>query len=97
MIDLIAFTTIVLAVGLYFRVNAVSRLRIEIIDKVSLAAKKDISLNPFGEWMWRYKVFDSISFDEMVLKIWKPTNIKAFYSDTKFLEIAEELPNEDSQ
>lgn len=73
-----------------WRINKVSKFRMELISKISDAQNKDIknlmSLEDIDSFdvSKRWSVFDKVSFDSMAWKFWKPLN--SFYT-TEQLEI----------
>lgn len=58
----------------------VLRYRTNLLDKVSTLAESDAD----GDWEWRFETLESVSYDEMVLKFWKP--LDSFYPDKSFIE-----------
>lgn len=87
---LIVFSTALL-LGMYitlWRNNRVYNYRMNVLlPLVSQASTRDIKLGRYNNG-WRYEVFSSISYQEMVWKFWRPLN--SFYPDKSFLENAEE-------
>lgn len=79
----IALLGIMFMCGVLMVRNArVFRYRNRIIDRYHKAWKKDIRAGRDG--LWRCRVYDSVSYNEMVLKFWKP--LDSFYKDKSFLE-----------
>ena len=85
------FTNIVLIIGLImilgcfgalYRNSVVFKYRGEILRKMSIASKKDIKNGK--EWDWRHDVWDTITYNQMMVKFWKP--IDSFYTDKKFIK-----------
>ena len=63
-----------------YRNSRVFKYRMELIDKLSEAAKKDIDagLDP----QWRYAEFNKVTYNEMVYRFWKP--LDNFYEKNLF-------------
>lgn len=60
--------------GLFWRNSAVYRFRTHTLRRVSAQAKVDIAEGRFDGWLWRYAEMDTVSYNEMFLKFWKPLN-----------------------
>ena len=71
------------------RNERVSQYRARLLSQVSRAAKDDIKKDM--PWKWRYDVFDSVSYEQMLFKFWKP--LKSFYKDASFLTCDTTDPN----
>lgn len=73
------------------RNKSVYRYRMHLLDQVSTAAQADIYVNnqPF---QWRYRALNSVSYDEMFLRFWRP--IDSFYPDRNFLDPTAPAPKE---
>jgi hypothetical protein len=67
------------------RNSKVYAYRGELIDKMYDAADDDI--NRGRSYKWRQEVYQSVSYNEMVYKFWKP--IDSFYPDKSFIEIGQ--------
>ncbi len=63
----------------------VSQLKKELLTRVHKKAQEDLENN--RSWEWRYKALDQLgaSYNEMMVKFWKPVKISSFYKNTKFL------------
>lgn len=77
MILVICLIVMALCVVLLFRNEAVYRYRMDLLSKVSDAAKRDISERK--DFMWRYHAYSTVDYSEMVMKFWKP--LDSFYKD----------------
>lgn len=81
MISVIATTIlIVLPISLFLRLFKVSEYRRMIIEKIAANNLNDINnhiILDFSLIDKRWKKFDSVSFDEMMIKFWKP--IESFW------------------
>lgn len=79
LIPTISFFIITIIFSLYMirRIAGVGEYRKQLLNKISAACRNDIK----GEraWEWRYDEFRKVSYDEMLLKFWKPL-------DKKFIE-----------
>lgn len=64
------------------RNNQVSKYRNELIQRVGALAQDDIN-NGRG-WEWRWRAYETVSYDEMLRKFWKP--LDSFYEDKAFME-----------
>lgn len=62
-----------------YEVHRYSRNLLGLIDR---ASEQDIARH--REFKWRFKAFDSVSYDEMVMKFWKP--LDSFYADMSFTD-----------
>lgn len=67
-----------------YRINQVYKYRIQLLGQISLQAKVDIQYR--RDWQWRYTVFESASFDDMVYRFWRP--LPDFYPNKRFIEEA---------
>jgi len=75
------------------RVNRVTKYRMALLAEITKASSSDISAN--RDYTWRYKVFDSIEFNDMCNRFWKP--LPSFYSDMSFVDPnATELPEKNA-
>lgn len=79
----ISVTAILYFLVFMYRNHFVYRLRRDMLQMVSLAAKEDIDDDHSFEW--RYDALMSVGYDEMVNKFWKPIKAEAFYEDLSFL------------
>ena len=63
--------TLLLAAGVVALVqnNRVYRARMGLIERISNAAKADISRG--DEWRWRYEAFDAVSYEQMFARPWR--------------------------
>lgn len=66
-----------------FRLDRVSRYRLDLIDKIRDAYIADIDNGVF-EKARRWDAFNEATFDEMVYKFWRPLN--SFYKNDTFLK-----------
>ena len=64
------------------RNSMVFRYRQRLLVQVFDAIAKDI--NEGNDWVWRYRAFDAVSYDKMVLQFWR--RFDSFYPDRSFLE-----------
>lgn len=64
------------------RNSAVHRYRSRLLDTLAEAAYEDLH-NKVKDWHWRFDVFNSASYNMMVIKFWKP--LDSFYPDKAFL------------
>lgn len=60
----------------------VYRYRRHLLDRIHFLGKEDINSN--RDWVWRFDVFMSVSYDAMLFRFWWP--LKSFYPDKKFIE-----------
>lgn len=67
---------------MFMRLNRVYNFRMSLIDQIHEAAKADRS----KEYMWRWKEYDKVLFDDMMIHFWKPLKAEVWWEDTKFLE-----------
>ena len=67
---------------LLYRNQKIYSYRVELLRKISERATEDITNNI--DWHWRYDTFESVSYDEMIYKFWKP--LDSFYKDKKFIQ-----------
>ncbi len=40
----------------------------------------------FDDWESRIDIMDTVSYDQMLYKFWKPINAKSFYGTDEFLK-----------
>ena len=64
------------------RNQAVYEYRRNLILELDMLYKADVALG--GNWRWRYNVFHSVEYSDMMLKFWKP--LDSFYPDKSFLD-----------
>lgn len=64
-----------------FRNPAVYHYRMSLISQISVSCYADIDRQE--GWMWRYDMFDSVSYSKMILKFWKP--LDSFYPNKSFI------------
>lgn len=69
------------------RNQRVYKYRMRVLKLIAEAAKQDIANG--RDYKWRYQMLDSVEYNEMVCKFWKP--LDSFYSDnyeimTKFIK-----------
>lgn len=90
MISLVLFSIVYFAViGLlifgWLRNHWVFNFRMEMLDKVSEAADDDIKKGRHN-WLWRYDVLRSVSYNEMVYHFWKPLKWQSFWKNNLFMQ-----------
>jgi hypothetical protein len=69
------------SIFMLYRNKKVFNYKMKLLDKVSSLAQKDSLAD--REWKWRYEVFTSVSYNEMLYKFWKP--LDSFYKDKSFI------------
>lgn len=78
----ICLVLIAATLGMIRRNNRVLRYRRDVLNRISDAAYIDIEHgNP---WVWRYTLYDSVSYDEMLYKFWRP--LDSFYPNELFAD-----------
>jgi hypothetical protein len=89
---MISLVVIVLAVFVifvsyifFYRNLKVFRYRQKIIMNIDAAAKDDIARGFYNEWTHRWTAYDTISYDEMVYKFWRPLD-SFLPEDKSFME-----------
>ena len=82
-----SWTMIALSCYMLYRNERVGRERQRVLDICSRLAQVDIEAH--RPWKQRYAYYDSVSYDEMLWKFWRP--VKSFYdgSDTALNEVNE--------
>lgn len=53
----------------------------------SVASAGDIDIRNGKDYIWRFKAYDSVSYDNMMIHFWKPLKPEAWWSDTSFLTL----------
>ena len=71
-----------LTMFMLFRASRVRDYRIKLIYTIYHCAKIDVQESK--PWKWRYETFESVSYDNMLFRFWKP--LTSFYKDKSFLE-----------
>ena len=71
-----------LMVFLMFRNDRVHDYRQKLLGTISNCVEIDIQEN--RSWEWRYEIYHSVSYDNMLYRFWKP--LESFYKDKSFLE-----------
>lgn len=77
----------VLLVIWWLRNNAVYRYRINLICQIQRRCYEDVDRG-YYDWHWRFEAFDSIGYNEMVFKFWRP--LESFYPDKSFIKEAKD-------
>ena len=80
------------SLNLFIRTNMVAKFRLNILDITYECAKHDAENGL--DWQWRYKAFESVSFDRMVWSF-KRLTPENYYQDTTFLEMTDVRDNEE--
>ena len=75
-IFIILLLGLVLCILFYIRNNRVFNYRTKICNKVYSF--------PVNDYKWRVEIMESVSYDEMFWKIWKP--LDSFYPDKSFIK-----------
>lgn len=70
-------------IATFFRNNAVLRYRQDLISRISVASRHDLKRGIY-DYEWRWAVFDSVNYSEMVFRFWRP--LESFYPDKSFME-----------
>lgn len=70
---------------LIVRTKRVFRFKTSLLNIVDLHAGYDIRSGK--EWIWRFDMLDTVSFQTMVWKFWKPLKAENFYKDTAFIGV----------
>lgn len=65
------------------RIETVFRFRADLLAKIHDRCGEDIEAS--RDWEWRYKAFESVSYNDMVTHFWKPLQPNVWWGDTKFL------------
>ena len=73
--------TVVILLGL--RNKNLVTYRYKLIDLISKAIAQDIENNQTYNFMWRYQVLNSVNYNEMLFKFWRP--FSSFYPNQSFL------------
>lgn len=75
---------LLMAVGviLWVRNGRVYRARTDLLARISKAAEVDISNG--HSWQWRYREYDSVSYERMVLHFWRDP--LSLYDDLSFAD-----------
>jgi hypothetical protein len=71
------------SITIMIRNDYVLAFRHKLIKQISAAAKADIEAG--RDWEWRYEIYETVSYDQMVYKFWKP--LESFYQDRSFIEL----------
>jgi len=83
--QMISTIFLILLVGMLgfgiFRNAKIYKYRMKLIEQIALRCDEDID-NEQG-WKWRWDVFESVSYDEMMYKFWK--KLDDFYPDKTFI------------
>ena len=67
---------------LVLRDKRVYNYRMKLLSIIHDRSKIDIQEN--RPWKWRYEAYNSVSYDNMLFRFWKP--LESFYKDKSFLE-----------
>lgn len=79
MCGLVLFSCVIMLI----RNQKVFKYKMKLLRQVSYAAKRDINLG--HNWKWRYDYFESVGYNQMMKKFWKP--LDSFYRDKSFVEL----------
>lgn len=69
---------------LLIRNNKVVRYREMLLRKISEKSKRDIADGKLDGWLWRYHVYESVSYSQMLYMFWR--KFDDFYPDKSFIE-----------
>jgi hypothetical protein len=67
------------------RTELVARYRKRLIEIVGALAREDAKNGRDGSWRW--KMMDTVTFDDMCRKFWKP--LDSFYPDKSFITLSQ--------
>lgn len=82
-VAMISTVGLVHALYMRWRNHRVYKLRTALIAVVTVASKMDAELG--RDYAWRMAVLDSVTYNDMLLKFWRPLRLNAFYQDLSFL------------
>lgn len=74
---IICLMTMVLSIIILIRNDMVFKYQQRLLEEVSRLAADEINGGIYGHWRRYYEWLDSVSYDEMVIKFWKP--LDSFY------------------
>ena len=66
------------------RNQRVYKFRISLIDQIGEAGREDINAGEFAN-DWRWDEFDSVDYNTMVVKFWKPLTIEEWYGNDNLI------------
>lgn len=69
---------VVVTVGAMIRNTQVYNYRLRLLDTINQAGPLD--------WHWRLKVYDSVSYSQMLCQFWRP--LDSFYPDKAFIDLS---------
>ena len=82
---------LIFSVMMLFRNGKVYKTKIKVLDQIYKLDEQDIWNDK--PYLWRLEEFDSISYEEMLLKFWKP--LDSFYAGKKCLMPTETIESMD--
>lgn len=85
LVSLVVLGVVLLISIISYRNTKILHFRLALLNTLSNLNQYDIGkgLHPAD---WRYQEFDSVTYDEMLLKFWIPLKPERWYKDTSFLE-----------
>ncbi len=72
-----------LTILLLFRNQAVSRYRLQLLNKIAEINQNDIRRGELETWVWRFHEFSRITYEQMLFRLWKP--VHSFYDESILL------------
>lgn len=74
---------LILMATLLIRNDKVYSFRMNILKQLSQAAEDDVRNQ--RDYEWRFHTYNSVGYNEMVAKFWKPLKVEKWYRDTSFI------------
>jgi hypothetical protein len=88
LIQSLCFVGMGFSVLMLIRNKKVSEFRRWMLDTIHEHSVTDIRAG--HNYDWRYKAYESVDYDTMVYKFWRPLKPESFYEDTSFLEASKD-------
>lgn len=85
-VTLAVLASLFVVVGMYRNIR-VFRFRYTLLGRIHELNQRDIIINnnTFKEVYTRYAAFDSVTYNEMMIRFWVPLKAERWYKDTSFL------------
>lgn len=79
----VAVLGLFVSIGMQARNDTVFNYRWKVISQMHRAIERDQRAG-IKEYHWRCRIYDSVTYDDMMRKWWKP--VDSFYTDKSFMQ-----------
>lgn len=82
LIEIYVLMGMIWCIYMLYRNNKVADYRHYLLEQIRVAGKLDIANG--RNWQWRYDEYETVSYNEMMWRFWKP--IDSFYPNHDFID-----------